>query len=73
MTDLTTIKVTKASRDQLKAIAEDHDLTLDGALQKLLRTERQSQMGRDLAERPSTADDQAWVAASTAAVNRAIG
>lgn len=48
-------------------------LTLDAELRKLLRLERQRQMGLDVAERGATEDDRAWITGSNAAVARAIG
>jgi hypothetical protein len=72
MTILTTMKVSAATRDELKAIADREGLTLDAALKKLLRLERQRQMGIDLAERGTTEDDRAWITGSNAAVARAI-
>ena len=72
MTNLTTVKVSVTTRDELKSIAEREGLTLDAALQRLLRADRQRQMGADLAARRSP-DDAALVAGSKAAVGRAIG
>jgi hypothetical protein len=73
MTNLTTVKVSVATRNELKTIAERDGITLDAALQKLLRYERQRQMGADLAERPIADVDSLWVAATTTAVSRALG
>ncbi len=73
MTILTTMKVSAATRDELKAIADREGLTLDAALRKLLRLERQRQTGLDLAERGTTEEDRAWITGSNAAVARAIG
>ena len=73
MTTLTTVKVSTGTRGALKAIADREGITLDAALQKLLRSERQRQMGADLAARPPDDADRAWVAGSSAAVGRALG
>lgn len=73
MTAMTTVKVSTQTRDELRAVAEREGITLELALRLLLRAERQRQMGRDLAERPVPDDDRSWVAASSAAVARAIG
>ena len=62
-----------ATRDELKKIADRDGVTLDAALQRLLRTERQRQMGADLAARPASDEAAAWVRGSTAAVSRALG
>jgi hypothetical protein len=67
------MKVSPATRDELKAIADREGITLEAALRKLLRAERQRQMGRDLAQRPTSVEDRAWVSGSNAAVARAIG
>lgn len=73
MTNLTTVKVSMATRDELKKIADRDGVTLDAALQRLLRSERQRQMGADLAARPTSGEAAAWVRGSTAAVSRALG
>ena len=62
-----------ATRDELRKIAERDGVTLDAALQRLLRTERQRQMGADLAARSQSDEAVAWVRGSTAAVSRALG
>jgi hypothetical protein len=49
MTHLTNIKVSAATRDELKAFAERDGLTLDEALGRLLKSERQRRIGADLA------------------------
>lgn len=72
MTNLTTVKVSVTTRNELKAIAEREGLTLDGALQRLLRTERQRQMGADLAARSHSEDDVRLIAGMSAAVGRAL-
>ena len=73
MTNLTTVKVSTTTRDELKGIADRDGITLDAALQKLLRYERQRRMGADLASRPVVEEDSAWVAGSSSAVARALG
>jgi hypothetical protein len=73
MTTLTTIKVSSSTRQELKTLADRDDLTMDATLQKLLRAERQRQMGRDLAERPVSSEDRAWVSGTSAVVARAVG
>ena len=67
------MKISCATRDELKTVAERDGLSLDAALQKLLRAERQRQMGRELAERLVNEEDRQWIAGSNAAVARAIG
>jgi hypothetical protein len=73
MTELTTMKVSKATRDELKSIADREGVSLDAALRQLLRSERQRMMGADLAARPVSEEMTAWIAATNAAVVRALG
>ena len=73
MTNLTTVKVSMATRDELKSIADREGITLDAALRRLLRYERQRQMGADLAARLITEEDSSWIAGSSSAVARALG
>ena len=73
MTNLTTVKVSMATRDELKLMADREGITLDAALRRLLRAERQRMMGAELASRTPADEDAAWVAGSTAAVARALG
>jgi hypothetical protein len=72
-TTLTTVKASFSTRQELKALADRDNLTLDATLQKLLRAERRRQVGRDLAERPVSGEDRAWVSSTSAAVARAVG
>ncbi len=73
MTTVTTIKVSTATHAELKALADRDAVTLDEALRKLLKAERQRQLGIELASRDTNADDTAWIQGTTAAVQRAIG
>ena len=73
MTILTTVKVSVETRDELKSVAARDGITLDAALRKLLRADRQRQMGADLAQRRESDDDRSWITASVAAVARALG
>ena len=59
MTKLTTVKVSVETRDELRSIAARDGITFDAALRKLLRAERQRQMGADLAKRQVSDDEQA--------------
>lgn len=47
MSDLTTIKVSTETRDELRALAGDEPM--DRALRRILRHERQRRMGEELA------------------------
>jgi RNase P/RNase MRP subunit p30 len=66
------MKISTETRDELKSIAERDGITLDAALRKLLRAERQRRMGEELAQRPKADEDASWVVGSTAAVSRAL-
>lgn len=72
MTAVTTLKVSTETRDDLKALAERDGLTIESALRKLLRAERQRQMGVDLAAREQTHDDRSWIIGAQQAVSRAV-
>ena len=72
MISLTTVKVSVETRDELRLIAARDGITLDAALRKLLRAERQRQMGADLAKRHVSDDDRSWIASSSSAVSRAL-
>jgi hypothetical protein len=76
MTFMTTLKVSSATRDELKVIADREGITLDATVQRLLRSERQRQIGRELANRIETFktlhENTDWITASNSAVNRAL-
>ena len=72
MSDATTIRVSKATRDEIRALAEADGVTLDTKLRQLVRRERQRQMGEVLAE-PLTAEQEEWVAGSASTVGRHAG
>ena len=73
ITNLTTVNVSMATRDELKSVADREGITLDAALRRLLRYERQRRMGADLAARPDSEEDSAWIVGSSSAVARALG
>ncbi|CAN5710436.1 hypothetical protein BH24ACT5_BH24ACT5_18350 [soil metagenome] len=64
MTAVTTMKLSTPVRDELKALAERDGVTMESALKRLLRAERQRALGADLARREVTDEDRAWVIAS---------
>ena len=72
MPDVTTVKVSTDTRDELKAVAERDGSTLEGALKKLLRAERQREFGQELASRPMTDEDHQWIVSSARAVGRSV-
>ena len=67
-TSSTTIRVSKAVRDEIGALADADKLTLDEMLHRLARAERQRRMGVELAaHEPATAEhDIVGVGISTA-------
>jgi hypothetical protein len=73
MTLLTTIKVSRGTRDELKEIADREGITLEVTIQRLLKAERQRRIGADLARREITEEDREWIVGSAAAVSRALG
>lgn len=73
MRSMTTVKLSVETRNGLKEIAERDGVTLDRAVRRLLRAERQRQIGLDLASAPTDDQDRAWVVASGQAVQRALG
>jgi hypothetical protein len=56
----TSIRVTVATRDELRALANADGATLEQAIRQLVRAERQRRMGRDLAA-PASSEEQAWL------------
>jgi hypothetical protein len=61
MMDVTTIKVSVETRDGLREVARHYELTLDAALRRLIRTDRQRRMGEELAAHELTDDERAWI------------
>ncbi len=72
MRNSTTIRVSEATRDALRALAESDGVTMDEVLAKLARTERQRRMGLALAAEVSD-DDRAWLDASAATMRDHAG
>lgn len=64
MPETTTIKVSTATRDALRQLAERDGLTLDAQLEKLIRRERRRIIGAQLASAPPDDDDVAVMDAS---------
>lgn len=61
MQDTTTIRLSRTTRDDLRRLADDDDVTLDQEITGLVRAERQRRIGRALAAAPPEADDDAWL------------
>jgi hypothetical protein len=72
MRDSTTIRVSPATRDALRALAERDGVTLDEELARLLRAERQRRMGIALAGEPS-AGEREWIDMGVATVRDHAG
>ncbi|MGI8793353.1 MAG: hypothetical protein ACR2H3_09280 [Acidimicrobiales bacterium] len=66
----TTMRVSRANRDEVKTIAEEHGVTIDQALSLLLRRFRQQEMGEALAAAPLDKADRAVLDAGAATVAR---
>ena len=73
MSSVTTIRVSTELRDQIKRLAQRDGVSMDAAIEKLLRLERQRVMGEELHAREASDEDAAWVSASSGAVGRALG
>ncbi len=73
MSDTTTIKVSKATRDALRRLAERDGLTMDAELDKLIRRERRRSMGRQLAGGALDDGDRSVLDAGAADVDDALG
>jgi len=68
MPKTTTIKVSLATRDALRQLAERDGLTLDAQLNRLVRRARRRIIGAQLATSPLDADDTAMLDASVSDV-----
>ena len=72
-TTSTTIRVSKAVRDEIGALAAAEHITLDEMLRRLARAERQRRMGAELAAHQSTSTEQAIIAVGLATVEPHAG
>lgn len=72
-TTSTTIRVSKAVRDEIGALAAAEQVTLDEMLRRLARAERQRRMGAELAAHAPTTDERAIIAAGLATVEHHAG
>jgi uncharacterized protein YybS (DUF2232 family) len=62
----TTMRVSRANRDEVKTIAKEQGVTIDQALSLLLRRFRQQEMGEALAAVPLNEADRAVLDAGAA-------
>jgi hypothetical protein len=72
MQNATSVRVAAATRDAVRALAEQDGLTLDEEIARLARVERPRRMGQALAETTSPDDDR-WLDAVADSVNRHAG
>ena len=61
MQDSTTVRLARETRDALKDLAAADGVTMDEALRRLVRGERQRRMGDALACHAPDASDDAWL------------
>lgn len=64
MSGMTTIKVSKRTRDALRQLAHQEGLTLEQQLERLLATHRRRSIGAQLASDPLNSDERLFVDAS---------
>jgi hypothetical protein len=64
----TTMRVSRTNRDEVKALADEHGVTIDQALSLLLRRFRQQEMGEALAARSLDEADRLVLDAGAATV-----
>ena len=58
----TSVRVSRRTRDAVRALAEADGVTLDEEIERLARSERQRRIGEALADESTTSpDDQAWL------------
>lgn len=72
MQGTTSVRVTVATRDAVRALADRDGLTLDEEIARLARAERQRRMGEALAAPPSIEDNQ-WLDAASDTVSEHAG
>ena len=61
MPDSTTVRVSRATRDNLRQLADDDNVTLDEEINRLVRCERQRRIGHALSENELDDDARAWL------------
>jgi hypothetical protein len=72
-TTSTTIRVSKAVRDEIGALAAADHITLDEMLRQLARAERQRRIGAELAAHEPTKTERAIIAVGLATVEQHAG
>lgn len=66
MTNTTTIRVSIAARDALRDLAANESVSSAQLIERLIRRERQRQIGMALAAREPDADEQRWMESGAA-------
>jgi hypothetical protein len=69
----TTIRVSRAVRDEINALAAIEHVTLDEMLRRLARAERQRRIGAELAAQEPTRTERTIIAAGLTAAGRHAG
>ena len=72
-TTSTTIRVSKAVRDEIGALAAAEHITLDEMLRRLARAERQRRMGAELAAHEPASTERVVIAVGLATVEHHAG
>ena len=70
MSETTTLRVSRATHQELRERAHQDGLTMEAELKRMLRYDRQRRMAEAFAAGESSPDDQAIVRGGTAAVAR---
>lgn len=61
MPDSTTVRVSRGTRDHLRNLANDDNVTLDEEITRLVRAERQRRIGQALSTNQPDAGARAWL------------
>lgn len=67
------MRVTKETRDAVKALADADGLSMDLIIRQLARAERQRRIGLALAATPTSEDDREWLAGTARTVADHVG
>jgi hypothetical protein len=61
MQESTTLRVSRATRDAVRELADDDGVSLDEEIRRLARSERQRRLGVALRAAEPTAEDERWL------------
>jgi len=73
MPDSTTVRVSRTTRDNLRHLANDDNVTLDEEITRLVRAERQRRIGQALASHEPDAEARAWLEAGASTIGHDAG